>query len=211
MTVPFKELAGSPVEQYGEEGFTARREFLIAWEDREAFAAEVLGTASEHGGRGELAYPGKSTVYAASLRYEPLDPDNPDAQVLSDLAEGLNRYSSSFARARVEYRTRTLDRGDTPEVPADAPVEAEGRDGEHKHEARPRPREDETAPEPDETGREGQRESQVKPYAAGAEMDQLTSDGHERRRVLMAETAEESATCLAQHGPLPSHTGIVQT
>jgi hypothetical protein len=117
MTVAFKELAGSPVEQYGEDGFSARREFLIAWEDREAFAAEVLGTAAEHGGRPKLAYPGKSAVFAASLRYEPLDPDNPDAQVLTDLAEGLNSYSKSFARARVEYRTLTQDRNDAPEAP----------------------------------------------------------------------------------------------
>ena len=117
MTVAFKELAGSPVEQYGEDGFTARREFLIAWEDREAFAAEVLGIASEHGGSPKLAYPGKSAVYAMSLRYEPLDPDNPDSQVLTELAEGLNSYSQSFARARVEYRTLTYDRGDTPTVP----------------------------------------------------------------------------------------------
>ena len=30
MSVPFKELGGSPLEQYGLDGFTARREFLAA-------------------------------------------------------------------------------------------------------------------------------------------------------------------------------------
>jgi hypothetical protein len=117
MSVAFKELAGSPVEQYGEEGFIARREFLIAWEDRDAFAAEVLGTASQYGGGTAIAYPGKSSVRAVGLRYEPLDPDNPDSQQLVDLAGGLNSYSRSFAKARVEYRTIGVDRRDLPDVP----------------------------------------------------------------------------------------------
>ena len=48
MSVPFKELGGSPVEQYGLEGFRAQRTFLIAWEDRDAFAADYLGGEKEH-------------------------------------------------------------------------------------------------------------------------------------------------------------------
>ncbi len=118
MFVPFKELAGSPVEEYGELGFAARRELLVAWEDREAFAAEVLGIASEHGGSPPVAYPGKPAVRAVSLRYEALDPDSPDCKDLADLGADLNSYSSSFARARVEYRTVVSQRGDGPKVPA---------------------------------------------------------------------------------------------
>jgi len=116
MSVPFKELGGSPVEEYGPDGFRARREFLIAWEHRDAFAAELLGTAAAHGGAPQLRYPGKSSVFAFSLRYEPFDPDHPDPKALASLTDGLNSYSSSFAKATVQYGTITpRDRADGPE------------------------------------------------------------------------------------------------
>jgi len=116
MSVAFKELGGSPVEQYGLDGFSARREFLIAWEDRDAFAAEVMGTAAEYGGSVSVQYPGKTSVFAVKLRYEPFDPDNPDSKSLADLAEGLNSYTGSFAKAVVDYKTVSdRDRDDGPE------------------------------------------------------------------------------------------------
>ena len=118
MSVSFKELDGSPVEQYGLDGFRARREFLIAWEDRDAFAAEVMGVATEHGGSVSAHYPGKTSVFPVKLRYEPLGPDSPDIQSLDELTEGLNSYSGSFARAVVDYRTispRDRDDGPDPE------------------------------------------------------------------------------------------------
>jgi hypothetical protein len=115
--VPFQELAGFPVEQYTLAGFRARRQFLVAWDDRDAFARELLGTAAQHGGSVWLSYPGKPTVVAVSLRYEPLNPRGLDVQTLGDLTEGLNRYSGSFAKATVEYRTvNTQDRDDGPHV-----------------------------------------------------------------------------------------------
>ncbi len=117
MAVPFQELAGSPVEQYTLDGFRARRQFLVAWGDRDAFARELLGTAAEHGGSVWLHYPGKPTVVAVSLRYEPLDPRGLEVQTLADLTEGLNGYSGSFAKATVEYRTvNTQDRDDGPQA-----------------------------------------------------------------------------------------------
>jgi hypothetical protein len=116
MSIPFQELGGSPIEHYGLDGFRAQRQFLIAWDDRDAFATEVLGAALEHGGRTWANYPGKSSVFAVQLRYEPFDPDAPDAQDLPELAEGLNRYAGSFAKATVDYRTVNLrDRDDGPE------------------------------------------------------------------------------------------------
>lgn len=118
MSVPFKELAGSPREQYGDGGFAAQREFLIAWEDRDAFAAEVLGVAAEEGGSPPVAYPGKPAVLAVSVRYEPFDPDSPDAKELTDLGSDLNSYSQGFARARVEYRTVAVELAGGPNVPA---------------------------------------------------------------------------------------------
>ena len=116
MSVSFKELGGSPFEQYGLEGFSARRQFLVAWEDRDAFAAEVLGTATKYGGTTWVNYPGKESVFAVRLRYEPFDPDNPDAKPIAHLTEGLNSYSNSFAKATVDYKTiNARDRDDGPE------------------------------------------------------------------------------------------------
>ncbi len=116
MSVPFKELGGSPVEQYGLDGFSARREFLIAWEDRDAFAAEVMGRAAQHGASIPVHYPGKTSVFAVRLRYEPFDRDNPDCKSLAELTDGLNSYSNSFAKGVVEYRTiPARDREDGPE------------------------------------------------------------------------------------------------
>lgn len=115
MGVAFQELAGSPVEEYTLSGFRARRQFLIAWDDREAFARQLLGSAAEHGGQPWLQYPGKPTAMAIRLRFEPLDPRAVEVQSLVDPGEGLNRYGGSFAKATVEYRTiNTQDRLDGP-------------------------------------------------------------------------------------------------
>ncbi len=105
MPTLFKELAGSPSEQYNSEGFHATRTFLIAWEDRDDFAAEVMGTAAGYGGGGPIHYPGKPAVCAVRLRFEPFDPDAPDVQTLGDLMVGLNSYGRSLAKATVDYET----------------------------------------------------------------------------------------------------------
>ena len=105
MLTLFKELAGSPSEQYDSEGFRATRTFLIAWEDRDTFAAEVMGTAAENQSGGPIHYPGKPSVHAVQLRFEPFDTDAPDVQPLHDLTVGLNSYSDSFAKAIVDYQT----------------------------------------------------------------------------------------------------------
>jgi hypothetical protein len=120
MSVAFRELGGSPVEEYTASGFVARREFLIAWEDRDAFAAEILGRAADYGASPSLNYPGKTAVFATSVRFEPFDPTNPDAKSLPSLVDGLNSYSQSFAKATVTYQTLTLrDRVDGPDTGSD--------------------------------------------------------------------------------------------
>lgn len=116
MAVAFRELGGSPVEQYDATGFSARREFLISWEDRDAFAVEVLGLSARHGGQTSVAYPGNSLATAVEVKYEPVDAEHPDSQEIGLLAEGLNSYSGSFAKAMVNYGTITpRDRSDGPE------------------------------------------------------------------------------------------------
>ncbi len=116
MSESFKELGGSPVEQYDLEGFNARREFLIDWDDRDAFAAEALGIATECGGSTWANYPGKTSVFAFSVSYEPFDPDSPDCQELTELTGSLNSYTGSFAKAVVKYKTVSpRDRDDGPD------------------------------------------------------------------------------------------------
>lgn len=117
MATAFKELGGSPVEQYGADGFSAWREFLIAWEDRDQFAAEVLGQAAQSGGPRGVGYPGKPAVRATSIRFEPFDPTRPDHKPLADLTRDLNSYSQSFAKAKVEYRTLAAPRPEDPKTP----------------------------------------------------------------------------------------------
>lgn len=118
MAIAFSELAGSPQEQYRLDGFRARRTFLVAWEDRHRFAAELLGTASGHGGSAWLPYPDRAGVYAVSVRFEPVDPQTLKPQTLSDPATDLNDYSGGFAKAVVEYRTvPPQDRPDGPAAP----------------------------------------------------------------------------------------------
>ncbi len=116
MSTPFQELAGSPIEHYDLDGFRAERQFIIAWTDRDAFAADVLGLALEHGGRTWATYPGKSSVFAVRLRFEPFDPGSLDLQQFSDFTGDLNGYTSGFAKATIEYRTiPPRDRPDGPE------------------------------------------------------------------------------------------------
>jgi hypothetical protein len=107
MPVPFKELGGSPQEEYSLQGFRAQRQFLIAWQDRDAFAAEALDVAAQPGANTWINYPGKPTALAVRVRYEPFDHENPDCQTLFGLTEGLNSYTGSFAKATVDYQTVT--------------------------------------------------------------------------------------------------------
>ncbi|GAB6164277.1 hypothetical protein JCM19992_02770 [Thermostilla marina] len=118
MSVPFTELAGSPREEYTLNGFRARRTFLVRWEDRRAFAAELLGSADGVTGRPWSPYPGTSGVFAVAVRFEPVEPETLRPQELLDATSELNDYSGSFAKAIVEYRTiLPQDRHDGPAPP----------------------------------------------------------------------------------------------
>jgi len=121
VNVQFQELAGSPSEQHSAEGFRAVRRFLIAWEDREAFAAEVLGQGVEHGLRPGSRYPGKGDVYAVKVRFSPADPESLRRLLAGEDADPsalLADYSGSPALATVEYRSLPpRDRQDGPPTP----------------------------------------------------------------------------------------------
>lgn len=113
--IAFKELAGSPVETYGPEGFHAERVLLCAWDDREQVVEQLLGDGYEFGGRTRAQYPDKPDILAMRVRCEPFT-DDVTPQVLSSLTEGLNRYDS-FARVTVNYELLVpSDREDEPPI-----------------------------------------------------------------------------------------------
>ena len=113
MTIAFKELAGSPVEDYGPDGLKARRILLCAWGDREQLVEQILGDGYTYGGLSRAQYPDKPDVVAIRVRCEPLT-DDVTPQVLGQLTEGLNRYAG-FAKVTVDYELlAAADRKDLP-------------------------------------------------------------------------------------------------
>lgn len=103
MGVVFAELSGSPIENYGSDGFYAERTFVIPWSDRDAFASEVLGLAGRNQESGPAYYPGKSSIVATQLRMEPISGDRPEVRQFKSISQDLNTYPSSFAKAIVRY------------------------------------------------------------------------------------------------------------
>lgn len=97
MAVSFKELGGSPVENFGPEGMTCERRFLVEWADRRAFVAELLGDNFDFGGTGLADYPGTTGIKAVRVRCESFT-DKPDHQgAFDDVASDLNTYTSEDA------------------------------------------------------------------------------------------------------------------
>ncbi len=113
----FQEIGGSPSEQYSLEGFTATREFLVPWENRNEFAQAVFGTTAEPA---RLSYPGRKDVFAWKLRLEPFDPAAIGVGELTDLKKDYVHYNGSYAKAIVDYHT--LD----SEGRRDGPITEEG-------------------------------------------------------------------------------------
>jgi hypothetical protein len=103
MTVAFKELTGSPKENYGPNGMTAERHLICAWQDRNSFVEEILGEGCQFGISNPVSYPGASGVLAAQVAVEPLT-DDMVKQNLASLTEGLNAYQG-FAKVTIKYET----------------------------------------------------------------------------------------------------------
>jgi hypothetical protein len=105
MSTSFKELSGSPKENYGPGGMTAQRQLICAWQDRNAFVQEILGDGYQFGGQNPVSYPGVSGILAVQVQVEPLT-DDMIRQELGELIEGLNAYQG-FAKVTVKYQTVT--------------------------------------------------------------------------------------------------------
>lgn len=117
MTTAFKELAGSPREVFGPEGMQAQRQLVVAWEDRHALVAQLLGDGYQFGVDAPAAYPQRSAVVAMRVAVAPWPPA-PDAQgTFNDVTAQLNSYSGKFAQLTVDYELldTALGRGDLPD------------------------------------------------------------------------------------------------
>ena len=103
MSVAFAEVTGSPVENYGSDGFSAQRTLIVPWDERDRFASEVLGLAGRNQATSPAIYPGKPTVVATQIRFEPISGDRPEVRKFDEISKDLNRYPKSFAKAIVYY------------------------------------------------------------------------------------------------------------
>jgi hypothetical protein len=103
MSVAFKELAGSPLETFSAEGMRAQRRLVVAWEDRHAMVAQLLGEGYQLGGASPAAYPGRQGIVAIEVQLEPW-PASPDDQgPFTEVTSQLNSYSGKFAQLTVDY------------------------------------------------------------------------------------------------------------
>ncbi|MBR0191939.1 MAG: hypothetical protein IJQ31_07735 [Thermoguttaceae bacterium] len=105
-TVSFYELAGSPVEAFTSEGFEAKRRFLVRWEEREAFARDVMGHSSTFNYQSSTYYPNRTSVFPVKITFRPADENSIQKQEIAALHLGLNSYSG-WALAEIEYATLT--------------------------------------------------------------------------------------------------------
>jgi len=109
MGVSFKELAGSPQENYGPDGLKAQRRLLCAWEDRRDLVCELLGDGYDFGGRRRAGLPPGRSVVAMRVSIEPFE-SRPDYQAqFDDVERQANRYSGQYAEVTVDYEL--LDAG----------------------------------------------------------------------------------------------------
>jgi hypothetical protein len=116
MSLAFKELAGSPQERFRADGMTAQRRIVVAWEDRHAMVAQLLGEGYALGGAPQTSYPGRPGLMAMDVRLEAW-PASPDCQAaFDDVAAQLNSYSGKFALLTIDYELPDVagTRGDLP-------------------------------------------------------------------------------------------------
>ena len=120
MTIAFQELDGSPREVFSPEGIVAERRLVVAWEDRHALVAQLLGEHYALGLPPPGGYPGRSGVLAVEVRVEPWPAEAEARAAMSDPTVELNSYSGRWALVTVDYAMPDRDpgRGDLPSVSA---------------------------------------------------------------------------------------------
>jgi hypothetical protein len=101
MSVAWRELIGSPEEEYGSGGMRATRTIMCAWADRHAVLMDVLGNGYGIGGTGAKRYPGQDAVWVVSAKVKPFTSD-PASQVFTDIETNLNSYGDCVITLQYE-------------------------------------------------------------------------------------------------------------
>ena len=117
MSIPFKELSGSPHESFSPQGMKAERWLICAWTDRRSLVQELLGDGYEFGGSSPVNYPDSPNIAAVRIEVEPLT-DDLMLQDFTEVTEGLNAYQG-FAKITVHYELLASSAG--VNLPQDAP------------------------------------------------------------------------------------------
>ena len=125
MTVTYGELMGSPDESYGEDGMSATRELVVAWENRRALLRELLGNSYEFGGSNRAQYPASQYVLCTGARCRPFDETAPDAATFTNVAGDLNSYTGSKALLTVDYKLVVIAFDQTAGFTLPRPADAE--------------------------------------------------------------------------------------
>ena len=103
MAIPFKELAGSPVETYSSDGLKAERKLLCAWDDRQALVAELLGEGCGLDSLSRASYPRQLAILVKRVKVEPFYGRPDDQGAFNAVGAQLNTYTGQLAALTIEY------------------------------------------------------------------------------------------------------------
>ena len=122
MAVAFTEMAGSPRISIGPRGFSAIREFKIAWADWNEFSAELIGGWLTAGGQHHLlepkGFPGVPGVFIESIDIKPFDRRSPDGDgEVTAIESGLNEYTSAGALVTAKYGSEIPKNNEDEDAP----------------------------------------------------------------------------------------------
>jgi hypothetical protein len=103
MPIDYEEMASSPTENFGDDGFTAQRILRCDWADRLALAAELRGGLSGGTWTPPAEYPHRTAAVARTIAIAPQDEDRP-----LPLAGDTTKASYAKALLTVGYAVPTI-------------------------------------------------------------------------------------------------------
>jgi hypothetical protein len=119
MPTSFEELENSPLIAVEEGRLSARRMFLIAWDDWPTFIGELYGAHLFSGGAWHYTppatFPNDTTLVARRIHVEPFPADRPSVQTIASLTSATNRFP--FAKVTVGYERLPASDVRGPSVP----------------------------------------------------------------------------------------------
>jgi hypothetical protein len=107
VTVPFKELAGSPIENYGANGINAQRKVVCSWADRYDLRDELLGDGYSFNTTPAAVYPNNEELIAMTVRIEPFNDAPPgwQGQLSTTQFDEIGRHIADYDVGDAESKT----------------------------------------------------------------------------------------------------------